>query len=1280
MASVWTQDQFSTGGPGSGSVRLSAAAAVVTENGLAPAVLEQNSRLLLSPMPASMAEGLSKGTTTTTTTTGSSSTSSSTEAVTLYPTESVPSHLICAICTLPYENPVHFLPCCHVFCLECIQLWIGMSLGDDFLQNELRRAYPADGEVFPDIEMAAYAAYEEYSRTQQQQQQPPQPMFEMTRMGGEPRSATSTMSDTFFDTFSRSTPAQQQQALQQLSQQRVAALLEAREMPKCPMCRSGLHISGWDRIEEQIKVPVTVSQRPRSSENTNGEAARNPSGWLERGGLIQGQRPVSGVERRRGRSNRFPANGASRRRQEVIGEEEEDDDDEEEGIEMEHVRNSRRYRNRPSLLNDRALQQDSLTENDQDEPQSPTTAVIGRRPSEWMRYQQRQRQRMRANAEAARGAETIAEQGETPRADEEPIDDHQEQLRRLHRRQESQEERLRNITARAASFIEAAEQASRREQESGTATTEASAATGESGALDQQNGALDQTNNANEGSQRAQQRQSGLQIDTSVSRISMTAAPVPSNESHEHVDQEGHSHSPESPTSDMESVSSDSDNNSIIDAIQQGTRAWAQRPTSLRLDLGENQGPLVLSLDAEGSQLSASDSFSNSTMTPLGSHTHTPSLPLSPSNESTRSFATSSTFSRSVQSHAPFSASLSRRSSIQHQWDRHSLALQMPTLDASHCGFDENGQPWVDHAIESDDQACCKSAARTQCGDYSSSAVDVETEDHPSCSSKTIKKAISDQEDAAAIFSSSSSAEPSAEKVIAAEGETSTGVDPEANGGSLEASSSNMNIKPGTTNMISPLVHGLDIRTLGLPTATTIADMQIDADVLARARSHSLAFSDDDLPAAARGRDHLDSPTPTPSIARPRRRFPAGISLGSGDDDEEEEELEDDLDVAVEQVAQEPAQNITEEIAAGNAPVSAEPAEQGATATIVPPENTQEEVAPITEIAPQPLEDAAVVSDPQVQEAVVGAVPETLNTPAATTPPAQEETPIIQDPLSTALLASEADPLSASAPAPVPPATEDPSVLEQDQEPLPSQVSTPLVRPQRAATTSPPPLASPLPAPLDQDPMSIQDQAGPTPRDGDNTAGRNEEEPQPADMNMDVIDERILPAPLSLDALSAFPHDQDDQTSSNRSSRTSRGSGNSQRREVREHIQYRTLVKYQPRLPKAHVMSELISQIRVECPHKMFGCAETMEMQQALQHSRDKCQFRLVMCARPRCGQWMRADQIVDHLLMVDPTATSTTTRVGSSNSNSSVSSPTSARSSASSVRSSGRGGFSHRQ
>ncbi|KAI8348970.1 hypothetical protein B0O80DRAFT_501674 [Mortierella sp. GBAus27b] len=70
------------------------------------------------------------------------------------------------------------------------------------------------------------------------------------------------------------------------------------------------------------------------------------------------------------------------------------------------------------------------------------------------------------------------------------------------------------------------------------------------------------------------------------------------------------------------------------------------------------------------------------------------------------------------------------------------------------------------------------------------------------------------------------------------------------------------------------------------------------------------------------------------------------------------------------------------------------------------------------------------------------------------------------------------------------------------------------------------------------------------------------------------------------------------------------------------------------------------------CSYKMFGCAETMEMQQALQHSRDECQF-----------------------------PTSTNAIIDSPNSNSSASSPTSSCSPAS-VRSSGRGvpRFSHRQ
>jgi hypothetical protein len=55
-----------------------------------------------------------------------------------------------------------------------------------------------------------------------------------------------------------------------------------------------------------------------------------------------------------------------------------------------------------------------------------------------------------------------------------------------------------------------------------------------------------------------------------------------------------------------------------------------------------------------------------------------------------------------------------------------------------------------------------------------------------------------------------------------------------------------------------------------------------------------------------------------------------------------------------------------------------------------------------------------------------------------------------------------------------------------------------------------------------------------------------------------------------------------------------------------------------------------------------------MELQQDLQHSLEKCQFRLEMYAWRLCGRWIRDNQIVDNLLMVDP-ATTTTMRVGSS-------------------------------
>ncbi|KAF9352532.1 hypothetical protein BGX34_012110 [Mortierella sp. NVP85] len=1057
MASVWAQDRISAGGMSSGSARLSAAVAAATENGSMPIVLDQNSRLLLSPAPASMAQ-LTKAA-------GSSSLpTTSPEAITLYP------------------------------------LWIGMNFGDDMLQNELRRAYPAEGEVFPELEMGAFFGYDDNSERPYLSQQP-QSMFEMTRMGDSQPPSGTTLNNTVHDRFLRSSSA-----LQQLSQQRVAALLEVRDMPKCPMCRSGLHINGWERIEEQIKVPVSVSQRPRASGNTTG-TSRVPSStsWLEQGNPTQVQRPVSGVQRRPARSNRFGPNGASRRREEAIGEEEE----EEEAIEMEHVRNPRNlgHQNQPTVLTDRRLmQQSTLAQNGLLEPQSPLATIIGRRPSEWMRHQQRQLQasqerqqanRLRANTAGGTSDEANVSlvQDETlpPHAAGNAHDEHQEQIRRLYLEQASQEEHLRNLTARAASFIEAAEQSRRHELDSALATSnQDSRDTGDNSFLTQQDSVLDRPDDSNDEDQRIQQRQAALQINTSdlgagshhnrSSQSILIEAEAVVDESSGIIDREqGHSHLPESPSSDTESAPNDNDdNNSIIDALQEGTRAWAQRPTSLRLDLDENQRPLVLSLDGEG-QLSASGSFSSSTTTPPGSPS--PSLPLSPSNESTLSYVTSSTFSRSAHSHAPFSASISRRASSQPHWERHSLALQMPTLDPNQYSFDDSEhdhedyaeQPWLDHKMELDQETYCKDEDRCQGGQLSSSKSDAETmgnevhgDSTPSCSSMSGNKSspVVAQDIVAALVEEvvdTPLLESSADTMQG----SSSGADIGPNSHLCTSSNGKPLDGPSTT---SPLLQDLDIRCQ-IGSAATIPDIQTDADTLARARSHSLALSDDDLPLSARNR--LESPLPTPSIARPRRRFPAGISLAGDDDDEENED--GDEDTVEEEPSLEPEHDDHPGTARNTLP-SAELATQEHQSTddqseMISSEPLQE--AATADVAP---ESGALASSHEVTSTLV---PETPVTPS----PAHEETSsIIQDPLSVVVIASESTPI----PSDVDLAEQDQDQnqnqnqnqnqdqdQDQDQEHIQSQMSTPLVRPLRAVMSSPPPLLSPLPAPLEQDPISV---------------------------------------------------------------------------------------------------------------------------------------------------------------------------------------------------------------
>ncbi|KAF9360275.1 hypothetical protein BGX26_009958 [Mortierella sp. AD094] len=1302
----WAQEQA----PTSAWSRAAAIPMEEEEGTRVPPLLDQRSRFLLSPVPASMTQGSSKPNATTT----ALSSSSASTTVTLYPVESVPSHLLCAICTSPYENPVHFLPCCHVFCLECIQLWICMNLGDDLLQNELRRAYPAEGDVIQED----FARFEDMSQMSYHSQ--PQPlqqqfMFELSRMGdSRSRSGTSTSINSFYESFNHLSPAQQQLLQEQQNQQRIAVLLESREMPKCPMCRTGLHISGWDRIEEHIKVPVSVSPRPRPSTNT--ATASSPSEWQERRGISHGQRPVSGVERRRTRSDRFTPNGSARGREEAIGEE-----DEEEEIEMEHVgtlrnrgnsnssnalssssstyrsrQNSRseraqqRYLEQPTVQTDRRMLYGGRDENDgddgdDDEIQSPTTAVIGRRPSEWMQYQQRQIQAQQERQQASRlranaAATSQYDQDETPHPHalvEERYNEQQEQIRRLYLEQESQEELLRTLTARTASIIEEQEESRRRESnsESPAFTSTAGGETvdnlsrqsnTQSGMPQSQQESPETNNEGNEGGvSRSQLRQSQLQINTSLSRPSnhqSQSNEVPSINSrqtsresahsretdmlqqHHHVEQDRQELSQanplESTDNEREGSVDCSDDNSIINAIQQGTRVWAQRPSSLELSRND-----------EESELSISDSVSDSTRSSSGSQS--PGLPLSPFNESTISYRTSSTFSQSIQNNSSIRTSFSRRPSIHSQWSLHSLSLQMPTLEADINGFDQEEsmrasgnimpdshggceeQPWADHHVEEEDHvSCCKGLNRDGQGEFSGStgheeltvSKDVIQADKPSDGSDDICCGSSApiKTDSATELASGVTDHNFADSLALG---SSSGVD--LNSSLLASSSSPW--KAGSS--ISPMIHDLDIHS-PIATAegsmTTIADMQIDADILARARSNSIVFSDEDMPNIQEHPSPIDSPIPTPSTARPRHRFPAGISLNG----EEDDQVEDEDDEASHDV------QLATELDETTRYVSEEREVYGADRENLLISSSRNDLHRPREEE----EEVAQENIPEINPPVVDIARQSLL--ITTAPIAHQEDPalIIQDPLSTA------------SPNPELESRVHENFEEPEQEPIPSQAATPLVQPQRATLSLPPPLPLPLP-------VSVEDQeAELTPHpDRPNTTSQ-----AAADESIPVSNERSMPTsgdtrPGSVTGNARYPGTDSsrnesaallDDFSSENSLNPHEGDMPSTR--VREHIQIRTIVRYQPRLPKAHVMSDLISQIRVECPYKEFGCVEIMEMQKALHHGRDKCQFRMVMCPRPRCGLWMRADQIVEHVMMVEPSS------VSSSSNSSSVSSPSS--------------------
>ncbi|KAG0278361.1 hypothetical protein BGZ95_004186 [Linnemannia exigua] len=1347
MASTWPSERGSSrmvrrSGPGvatdgEGPNKPAAAAPL-------PPMLSQDTRFLLSPMPASMAQGQNQG--------QGQCKSSISNTVTLYPLESVPSHLLCAICTLPYENPVHFLPCCHVFCLECIQLWIVMNLGDEHLQNELRRAYPAEEERQWIInEMTGNPGFDGQGQHPHLQQQF---MVELARMGhSRSRSGTGTSGNNFYDSFNHFSPAQQQLLQQQQVQQRIALLLESREMPKCPMCRTSLHIHGWDRIEELVKVPTPTRLRPFSQSDETATTTLSFSDWM-RGSQGQGERPVSGVERRR-RHDRFTANRAARggsrggNREDAIGEEEDEE------IEMEHVRTTRSRINQtsssgntmspfPSSSSSSSFtaryqhrleerQQDTSDMNDEEEIQSPTTAVIGRRPSEWMRYQQRQHQahqeRQQANrqraAAAAAAAAAAEDSGDVPHPHAittSRLNEQQEQIRRLYIEQENQEELLRTLTARAASILEEEEENRRRAASALTPPVSASDSSNQRSSMlsqqdhqgsqhpelqssflerpsDRQERAGSENLEAVHDTPRVLTRQSTLQIDTTLTRTSSRQSQTsqnpstrsrlishdsesrpeqvinasslqPSDDEQGPQDSASRHRGSQRAVDDEQPAESNVDNTMISD-MQQGTLAWAQRPSSLRLDLGGQDEPLVLSTgdDDDEGDMSASDSVSESTMSSSGS----PDIQLSPSNESTLSYGTTSTFSHSVLNQTTTSTPFSQRSSTHPNWEGNSLSLQMPTIETegSSVGasqrntldslneverddFDE--QPWNDHHRDGDDDdeeshtSFHKEQTSLGCGALIGSTLDIEMsraesksragglvddiaegEPRPSSSSSLGSK------DAATRIPRDAGQDTRVEVPTGVASETSAHPVRAPDRDSIGTSSSygfrfTQSVWTSRSSGASPLVRELDIHcpiVTAEGSVTTIANMQIDADILARARSNSILLSDDDLPSAHDRPSPIDSPIPTPSTARPRQRFPAGFPLLDDEGQPEEEEEEEEVMEMVEEV--EEVTEEEEEVAQYElqATFEARPASVTYVEPILSPVESEidETLAAGSDSAPR-----SAVSNREVV-GLEEAQSESFITPVSSQPAAAPES--IQDPLSAAMMDES---ILFSLPTDVPSSEVVESTVSADQS---HTIATPSIGPLRESLNSPPPLPLPLTA-------AVQPQEATS---SASTQGLSTHDI--STFERDTLDEES--------SLHSRPSTAAEMTSTQNqgllNATIPERAEQPQSRSEYEPAQFRMVVRYQPRLPKAHVMSDLISQIRVECPNKQFGCTETMEMQRTLLHGRDLCQFRRVMCPRARCGLWMRADQILEHILMVEPSSPA------SSSSTPSASGPASARS-----------------
>ncbi|KAG0245081.1 hypothetical protein BGW41_004338 [Actinomortierella wolfii] len=1137
------------------------------------------------------------------------------------------------------------------------------------------------------------------------------------------------------------------------------AVLQTREMPKCPMCRTALYVQGWDRIEKKILIPTSASGRRHpspilSSTHSSSSPSGPPSHTPE---LYSGSTPA---DHERGRTNqrihgqRSSARGGAPTRSRLgptphLRQRATDHDGEEDdGVELEQVT---RFHGRDPLSYQPLTERMDTT--DEGERSPPVASIIGRRPSEWMRYQQQQ---IQAQQEQNR-------RGQDPTENNNPVhpirsdsfrtqadtmailDRHQQQIQRLYREQQEQEELLRMLAARALSLVG-----------------------GNGGETDSTSEDQSTDPEIREGQRhRLSMAQPRLQVDTLGSRSdgrqtrdSIRAQGEISTRQREvasgHDDtQSGHQSPPNDANDDADNTHSylanSLNNNGILDELQQGTRAWAEEDSSnigptASLNTADNRLSNVTALST--STLRASDSVEQeqeqeqepaqndlyrlrspdtSQLSPVDSLSSESNLSLHTESslalESSQASAApdSSTRPPSIGSRFSFTSSRSEyRRDRESQSTIQSHGLQMPRLELPlNFGVNDGAESQELDQMDHDRETMCNV-------DNSSTADEMNRHDFEP---EATLASISQSDDGIASCGSSGTRAPltSDESCMATEPQDS---------GHMPA----LNDSLSATAEVTGPVLVIDTATVctassasdavPTPLTSTVQGLQV-MDTAPNSLSSESSVRLDARAVPQCSRSPTASPLPTPLSTTPARaRFPRGVLLDGEDGSDSEVEadsgnvlgqrtLRSELELRgfslsdvysanegssssslelppprIESVAsvrtwmEEEQRELRECIPALSLP---SPLSRNVPITI--PTSTAVGTEPVTLSEPDIPEPCffspssattSTVVTTQTEEQAVEDTPTSVEVAEDTDIPSNTPTDLVSttinestnnvdheaslnDSISTSRdIAETADVSSANI-------TIDQSIAEshrsssrrnsthEDQEPaitsdpldviqsttahhslepattstaenefLPSTSDSSIDISTTATTTADQPNIRPQPSVQEVMPTISSPQLTTRPYIGVSRAARSSQH----DLPQVPRTVRATPTATRTRDGRRQPHLRSSPSPpSSTQSSTPTVTAASQLQPLPPPQQFRIHVRFQPKLPKAHVMSDLISQIVVECPHRVHGCTETMPYQAAPTHVRDQCRFRIVTCPRPRCGLQMRADLILEHVL-----------------------------------------------